>query len=91
VPYKKTSDGPGEPETAATEYGQGFGVINGAADALDDSRARLALMRSRGITWVCLTAGSPYYCPHVVRPALFPLIDGYEPPEDPLPLRGKST
>jgi 2,4-dienoyl-CoA reductase-like NADH-dependent reductase (Old Yellow Enzyme family) len=33
---------------------------------------------------VCLTAGSPYYNPHIQRPALFPPIDGYSPPEDPL-------
>ena len=33
---------------------------------------------------VNLTAGSPYYNPHVQRPALFPPSDGYEPPEDPL-------
>ena len=31
-----------------------------------------------------LTAGSPYYNPHVQRPALFPPSDGYQPPEDPL-------
>ena len=34
--------------------------------------------------WVCVTAGSPYYNPHIQRPALFPPIDGYDPPEDPL-------
>ena len=34
--------------------------------------------------WVCLTAGSPYYNPHIQRPALFPPSDGYQPPEDPL-------
>jgi hypothetical protein len=28
--------------------------------------------------------GSPYYNPHVQRPALFPPSDGYQPPEDPL-------
>jgi hypothetical protein len=31
-----------------------------------------------------VTCGSPYYCPHMQRPALFPPIDGYQPPEDPL-------
>ena len=31
-----------------------------------------------------MTAGSPYYCPHVQRPAWFPPSDGYSPPEDPL-------
>jgi 2,4-dienoyl-CoA reductase-like NADH-dependent reductase (Old Yellow Enzyme family) len=36
------------------------------------------------IHWVCVTAGSPYYNPHMQRPALFPPSDGYLPPEDPL-------
>ena len=31
-----------------------------------------------------LTAGSPYYNPHIQRPALYPPSDGYLPPEDPL-------
>ena len=37
-----------------------------------------------GIGLVCVTAGSPYYNPHVQRPAFFPPSDGYPPPEDPL-------
>ena len=37
-----------------------------------------------GIRLVCITAGSPYYCPHVQRPAYFPPSDGYPPPRDPL-------
>jgi 2,4-dienoyl-CoA reductase-like NADH-dependent reductase (Old Yellow Enzyme family) len=36
------------------------------------------------IRLVCVTAGSPYYNPHIQRPALFPPSDGYQPPEDPL-------
>ncbi len=31
-----------------------------------------------------MSAGSPYYNPHLQRPALFPPSDGYLPPEDPL-------
>jgi len=31
-----------------------------------------------------LSAGSPYYNPHMQRPALYPPSDGYQPPEDPL-------
>ncbi len=31
-----------------------------------------------------LTAGSPYYNPHVQRPAIYPPSDGYAPSEDPL-------
>jgi hypothetical protein len=33
---------------------------------------------------VCVTAGSPYYNPHIQRPAYFPPSDGYAPPNDPL-------
>ena len=42
------------------------------------------MLGSIGVSWVCLTAGSPYYNPHIQRPALFPPSDGYLPPEDPL-------
>ena len=31
-----------------------------------------------------VTCGSPYYTPHIQRPAIFPPSDGYQPPEDPL-------
>jgi 2,4-dienoyl-CoA reductase-like NADH-dependent reductase (Old Yellow Enzyme family) len=41
-------------------------------------------MEGSGVRWVCITAGSPYYNPHMQRPALFPPSDGYLPPEDPL-------
>jgi len=36
------------------------------------------------VVLVNLSAGSPYYNPHVQRPACFPPSDGYQPPEDPL-------
>ena len=36
------------------------------------------------IDLLCTTAGSPYYNPHIQRPAIFPPSDGYQPPEDPL-------
>jgi 2,4-dienoyl-CoA reductase-like NADH-dependent reductase (Old Yellow Enzyme family) len=44
----------------------------------------LALLESLGIKLVNLSAGSPYYNPHIQRPAIYPPSDGYEPPEDPL-------
>jgi hypothetical protein len=37
-----------------------------------------------GIRLVNLSLGSPYYCPHLQRPAAYPPSDGYLPPEDPL-------
>jgi 2,4-dienoyl-CoA reductase-like NADH-dependent reductase (Old Yellow Enzyme family) len=42
------------------------------------------LLQALDIDLVCLTAGSPYYNPHIQRPATFPPSDGYQPPEDPL-------
>jgi 2,4-dienoyl-CoA reductase-like NADH-dependent reductase (Old Yellow Enzyme family) len=47
----------------------------------------LELMRmlvNHGVAILNVTCGSPYYNPHIQRPAIFPPIDGYLPPEDPL-------
>src|SRR5262249_21833506 len=44
----------------------------------------LSLLKELDIRLVNITAGSPYYNPHVQRPALYPPSDGYLPPEDPL-------
>jgi 2,4-dienoyl-CoA reductase-like NADH-dependent reductase (Old Yellow Enzyme family) len=86
VPYRKGPVGRGEPEVSSSGYPVGFGVIDDEAmdAALGESRQLLAMLRERGIRLICVTAGSPYYCPHVQRPAAFPPIDGYDPPEDPL-------
>ncbi len=60
-------------------------ISDGNLDAaLDEPRALLAMLESLGVRWICVTAGSPYYTPHVIRPAFFPPMDGYQPPEDPL-------
>jgi 2,4-dienoyl-CoA reductase-like NADH-dependent reductase (Old Yellow Enzyme family) len=44
----------------------------------------LQTMNGLGVELACLTAGSPYYNPHIQRPAIQPPSDGYLPPEDPL-------
>ncbi len=51
---------------------------------LEEPSRFLSLLQTLGIQLVNLTAGSPYYNPHVQRPALYPPSDGYQPPEDPL-------
>jgi NADPH2 dehydrogenase len=88
VPFKKSESGVGVPETSAAPYGSAFGFLDSAAEDLDaalaDARALLSLLEGMGVRWVCVTAGSPYYNPHMQRPALFPPSDGYLPPEDPL-------
>ncbi|HEX9795059.1 MAG TPA: NADH:flavin oxidoreductase [Planctomycetota bacterium] len=44
----------------------------------------LELLRELRIGLVNVTLGSPYYCPHLQRPAAYPPSDGYPPPRDPL-------
>jgi 2,4-dienoyl-CoA reductase-like NADH-dependent reductase (Old Yellow Enzyme family) len=86
VPYRKEPGGAGVPEPAAgADYRDGFGLLSDDREkTLADGRAFLGLLQQLGIRLVCTSAGSPYYCPHVQRPALFPPVDGYDPPEDPL-------
>jgi 2,4-dienoyl-CoA reductase-like NADH-dependent reductase (Old Yellow Enzyme family) len=86
VPFRKDAQGVGTPEADASRYTCAFGLMTDPAElpSLDDARGFLRELESLGIAWVCLTAGSPYYNPHIQRPALFPPSDGYLPPEDPL-------
>jgi 2,4-dienoyl-CoA reductase-like NADH-dependent reductase (Old Yellow Enzyme family) len=93
VPYKpdpaKSSPGklgPGIPEEHPLPYTYGFGVnpADPTSYELDEPTQFLHLLQSLGIRLVNLSAGSPYYNPHIQRPALYPPSDGYQPPEDPL-------
>ncbi len=86
VPYRPGPVRTGVPETPPDEYSYAFGPLNDEdLDAtLADAREFVEVLNRLGVRWLCVTGGSPYYCPHVQRPALFPPSDGYEPPEDPL-------
>jgi NADPH2 dehydrogenase len=86
VPWRKGESGRGEPECGDEGYTSVFGLLLGELmdEALAESRSFLRVLRGLGIRWACVTGGSPYYNPHVQRPALFPPSDGYLPPEDPL-------
>jgi 2,4-dienoyl-CoA reductase-like NADH-dependent reductase (Old Yellow Enzyme family) len=85
VPYRKTASGVGAAEDRDGDYGFGLLADDAAMDeALADAREVLAMLERLGVRWICTTAGSPYYNPHVQRPAMFPPLDGYLPPEDPL-------
>jgi len=80
--------GPGIPEghDQLIPYLWGFGVNeqNPAEPDLAEAVQFLGLLEELQISLVNITAGSPYYNPHVQRPALYPPSDGYLPPEDPL-------
>ena len=85
-PFRPSSRGEGEPEPwTANSYPFTFGGdASGLAIDLTEPHTFLDLLLSLDIRLVCITAGSPYYNPHIQRPALFPPSDGYLPPEDPL-------
>lgn len=86
VPFRKDEDDLGVAENIAGDvYRYAFGgTPSGMAIDLGEPFKFLELLQSLGIELVCITAGSPYYNPHIQRPALFPPSDGYQPPEDPL-------
>ena len=77
--------GEGVPSNSSGHYDFGFGsAASGVGEDLTETFLFLELLRQLEIELVCITAGSPYYNPHIQRPALFPPSDGYIPPEDPL-------
>ncbi len=80
--------GPGTPESfeGLLPYRCGFGVNveNPVEPDLNEAARFLSVLRELGVRLVNISAGSPYYNPHVQRPTLFPPSDGYLPPEDPL-------
>ena len=83
VPFKAGEDGVGGPEQMSYAYAFG-GDGTGIGIDLTEPHRFLNLLESLNIRLVNITAGSPYYVPHIQRPALFPPSDGYLPPEDPL-------
>lgn len=100
MPFTPGTDGVGTPEwhaktngkdashhsgQPALKYPFAFGGDGtGLGIDLTEPKRFLDLLVQLEIKLVCLTAGSPYYNPHIQRPALFPPSDGYQPPEDPL-------
>lgn len=85
VPFAPGQDGRGEPVlTENYHYAFGANLENPLALDLSQTEQFLRVLQDLDIRLLCLTAGSPYYNPHIQRPALFPPSDGYLPPEDPL-------
>jgi 2,4-dienoyl-CoA reductase-like NADH-dependent reductase (Old Yellow Enzyme family) len=84
VPYRKKADGIGEPDPDAGRVNHGFGLTHEDQASIGDAVELLTALERMDVKWICVTGGSPYYNPHTQRPALFPPLDGYLPPEDPL-------
>ena len=65
-------------------YGFSGDPDNPCSVKLDETIQFIQLLESLDIHLVNLSAGSPYYNPHIMRPATYPPSDGYLSPEDPL-------
>lgn len=80
--------GPGIPEdfSHCLPYRYGFGVnVNHPVEYdLTETFQFVDLCAQLGVKIVNLSAGSPYYNPHIQRPAAYPPSDGYQPAHDPL-------
>jgi 2,4-dienoyl-CoA reductase-like NADH-dependent reductase (Old Yellow Enzyme family) len=79
--------GPGIPDDYPSRDYPGFGCRRDDPLQIDlaEPIKLLRLLRDgHGVELFNLTAGSPYYNPHIQRPAFYPPSDGYQPPEDPL-------
>ncbi len=87
-PAQSSADalGPGTPDPHATPFPYVFGASEADPLQIDltETRAVIAIARDLGVRMFNITLGSPYYNPHLTRPALYPPSDGYQPPEDPL-------
>jgi NADPH2 dehydrogenase len=93
IPFRAGGQSGGKPGTGVPErfqenapYRWGFGVssANPLEPDLSETEAFISLLLDEGIELLNVSAGSPYYNPHIQRPALYPPSDGYLPPEDPL-------
>jgi 2,4-dienoyl-CoA reductase-like NADH-dependent reductase (Old Yellow Enzyme family) len=83
-PFGRGSDGIGVADVTANYESAFGGAEDGCGIDLEEPKKFIQLLRDLGIDLLCTTAGSPYYNPHIQRPATFPPSDGYFPPEDPL-------
>ncbi len=88
IPYKTDPDtNEGIPrEPYPIPYRSGFGVDEQSPlkEDLTEPLAVIGLLREAGLQMINVTMGSPYYNPHVGRPAEKAPIDAYETPEHPL-------
>ncbi len=80
--------GPGIPEPYEDHlpwlYGFGTDMDNPLKPDLYEPLRLVAILRGLGVQMINISLGSPYFSPHVTRPAARPPVGGYFPPENPL-------
>ena len=68
-----------------------FGIAADDPTRFDLAEPLAFLQRAQqlGVAAINVTLGSPYWNPHLQRPAAYPPSDGYQPPVDPLLMVGQ--
>ncbi|HEV8003721.1 MAG TPA: NADH:flavin oxidoreductase [Planctomycetaceae bacterium] len=87
IPYRRSqAGGVGEPVPHDLPLQNAFGTDphDHRVEDLAEPVQLAVWLREAGVRLLNVTAGNPYVNPHVVRPADYPPVDGYEPPEHPL-------
>ena len=86
IPFHKLPDGSGAPVPFTPPVVCGFGVDrqNPSEEDLAEPIAVARMLVEWGVELLNITAGNPYSCPHLVRPAENAPTDGYDAPEHPL-------
>jgi NADPH2 dehydrogenase len=85
IPYQRGT-GAGEPVPHQLPLETAFGTDQ-HDHRREDLREPVQLaqwLRDAGVALLNVTAGNPYVNPHIVRPADYPPLDGYDAPEHPL-------
>lgn len=92
VPNPSTAEAGKQGQGMPSDYSKylpyiwGFGIDENdpLKHDLIEVKKLLKKLSDLGVRLVNLSAGSPYYTPHILRPAGYPPSDGYQPHEDPL-------
>lgn len=88
MPPFEARDGVGQPtpfdHLLPYQFGFGLEPSQPLTQDLSEPIALLRQLAEKGVIAVNASCASPYYNPHLMRPAAFPPSDGYPPPEDPL-------
>jgi NADPH2 dehydrogenase len=86
IPYRKNSDGVGEPCPWTPPLACAWGTTphDPAEPDLSEPAWWVGEMVKLGVALVNVSMGNPYASPHLIRPFEYPPPDGYETPEHPL-------
>jgi NADPH2 dehydrogenase len=82
--YHGAAGAPGAPDPEPENAGWGVSETDGFSPDLAEPLRLVSMLGGLGVRLINVTAGSPYFNPHIGRPFERAPVDGYDPPEHPL-------